>query len=467
MGLLTNEDAAVEIEVNLGVRTVMRGRPSAINAFLAGRSVSSRRLFAAAIACTSLGAGCGGNLRGVPEDGGTSGSDAYATDAGADADASAPSNDAGLDATPDGTLLDGNVLDDASTSADAADSSAASEDASSDAASDVTTDAASDATTDAGDDASTVILATDVTSAALAIDDTNVYFTTADGAGVSGVPKTGGPMFVVAQPAAGVSGGQIHLYLEGALLYWDPASSAPGNPSTLLSVPAAARNVPATVLGSFGVDAEDFAVSGGTAYAGSAVQDVTTLSTIPDAGPYTWLFSANEMELWLSFQLDAENGTFDGLEPGSGQVDRILLDGGAMTSISIEANANVMAIHVDAMYSIAFPACNPPFPDGGCISTMYTSALDGSNTTLVASGPWPFPSGDGAEDSIGAITATYAFLHVEGGIVRVTLATGENHVVYSYLGSDPTAIGAPGSVAADDDFLYVVDPSVGLVRVAN
>jgi hypothetical protein len=102
-----------------------------------------------------------------------------------------------------------------------------------------------------------------------------------------------------------------------------------------------------------------------------------------------------------------------------------------------------------------------------CIPALYASALDGSNASLVASGPWPFESSYDAEDCIGAITAKYVFLHVWGGIVRVTLATGESHLVYSYLGSDPTLVLSPGSIAADDDFLYVVDPTAGLVRLSN
>jgi hypothetical protein len=71
------------------------------------------------------------------------------TDDGADANAAAPSDDAGFDASPDGTLLDGTVLDDASTSPDAGDSSAISQEASIDAASDASAYAASDANTDA------------------------------------------------------------------------------------------------------------------------------------------------------------------------------------------------------------------------------------------------------------------------------------------------------------------------------
>jgi hypothetical protein len=59
------------------------------------------------------------------------------------------------------------------------------------------------------------------------------------------------------------------------------------------------------------------------------------------------------------------------------------------------------------------------------------------------------------------------FLLVEGAIVRVTLATGENLVVYSYVGSAATTFPPPGSIAADDDSLYLVDPAVGLVRLSN
>jgi hypothetical protein len=70
-------------------------------------------------------------------------------DAGADANASLPSNDAGLDSTQDGTLLDGNVLNDASTPADATDALPAPDDASSDASSDTGSDASGDATSDA------------------------------------------------------------------------------------------------------------------------------------------------------------------------------------------------------------------------------------------------------------------------------------------------------------------------------
>ena len=291
------------------------------------------------------------------------------------------------------------------------------------------------------------------------LDDTNVYFTTADGAGVSGVPKTGGPTFVVAQPASGISGGQIDLYLESAILYWDPGY---GNGSSLLSVPTAARNAPATIVGTFGIQVNNFAVSGSTAYGEYALEGITALPTTPDAGSYSSFFNTTEIGVFISFQLDAENGTLDDLEMGNGQIDQIPLDGGAMTSIAIEANADVIAIQGDTMYSVAWPPCN-----GACVSTLYTSALDGSNATLVASGAWPFATNSDAQDCIGAITAKYVFLHVEGGIVRVALATGENHVVYSYVGADPTVAAAPGSIAADDDFLYVVDPTAGLVRLAN
>jgi hypothetical protein len=169
---------------------------------------------------------------------------------------------------------------------------------------------------------------------------------------------------------------------------------------------------------------------------------------------------------WVSIQLDAENGTLDGLEQGAGQIDRILLDGGVGASITVPANAAVMAIHGDTMYVVVVPTCNFD-TDGGCMSSLYTYALDGSNGAIVASGPWPFLSNYDAEESIGAITAKYVFLHVRNGIVRVTLATGESHVVYSYLGSDPTSLESPGSIAADDDFLYVADPTAGLVRVAD
>ena len=63
-----------------------------------------------------------------------------------------------------------------------------------------------------------VTLVPGVTGAALAIDDTNVYFTTDDGAGVSGVPKLGGPAFVVAIPGSAY-GGRVLLYLADGVLY--------------------------------------------------------------------------------------------------------------------------------------------------------------------------------------------------------------------------------------------------------
>src|ERR1700689_5555777 len=113
-----NDDEAVENEVNLGDGNVMRRHLNPISASLAHASPSSRRLLSIAAALASLGVGCG-DLRGAPEDGGIAGSDAATTDAGPDVNAPPGSDDAG----PDATLLDGNAPDDASTRADAADSS--------------------------------------------------------------------------------------------------------------------------------------------------------------------------------------------------------------------------------------------------------------------------------------------------------------------------------------------------------
>ncbi|HEY2516996.1 MAG TPA: hypothetical protein VGI39_39260, partial [Polyangiaceae bacterium] len=337
-----------------------------------------------------------------------------------------------------------------------------------DAAPDVITDAGSDATAEAapdagaGADAATVVLAADVTDGVLALDDTNVYFTTSNGAGVSGVPKTGGPTFVVAQPTGGLQGGigALHLHLESGILYWDAES-------TLVSVPAAARNVPATIIGDFGLVAFDFAVVGSTAYGASDFQDVTTLPTTPDAGTHQWLFSNNDTGLWFSFQLDAENGTLDGLESGNGKIDRIPLDGGVPTSLNVDPHAVAMAIQEHTMYLLAVPACNDYGADSGCISTLYSSLPDGTNPSIVVSELWPFTTNVRGIECIGAITAKYAFLFIEGGILRVTLATGENHVVYSYPATANPAFEQRGYIAADDDFLYVVDSTAGLVRIAH
>jgi hypothetical protein len=371
----------------------------------------------------------------------------------------------------DGTLPDGNLIGDASAALDADDSSIITGDAGTDsgldAAPDVITDAGSDATADAAPDASldadasVMTLAADVTDGVLALDDANVYFTTDGGAGVKGMPKTGGPTFVVAQPVSGVQGlqgdpGAFHLYLEGGTLYWNPGRK-------LLSAPVASRNVPATIVGDFGFELFDFAVTGGMAYGASSFQDVAAISTTPDAGTLQRLFDTNATGGWLAFQLDAENSLLDGLGNG---IDRIQFDGGVATSLSVDPGTVAMVIQGQTMFRLVLPACNDFGADGGCISTLYTSLPDGTNKTAIATGLWPFTNNQQGVEGIGAVTSKYAFLFVGGGIVRVALATGESHFVYSYLGS-PEPIGRRGYIAADDDFLYVVDPTAGLVRITN
>lgn len=219
-----------------------------------------------------------------------------------------------------------------------------------------------------------------------------------------------------------------------------------------------------TDLGTFGLPVYDFAVQGDMAYGTDSFRNVNALTTLPDAGTYTRLYGDDFMGVWLSFQLDANNGVLDGLEGGNGVIDRVALDGGVQPSVTIDADALMMAVRDDTLYWVDVPSCvTHSTPD--CQTSLHTSALDGSNPTLVASGAWPIPNNAGY---FGAITSSYVFLLVEGGVLRVTLATGESHMVYLAPEGDAGPSVAPqGSIAADEQSLYVTDPIAGLSRIAN
>jgi hypothetical protein len=415
----------------------------------------------------------------TPDDGGDAAPDGSPPDASPDA-ALTDASDGSVDDANDGDATRG---DDASPDA-STDAPSATPDGSADAEPDAEPDAPADAPVDAPVDAPLtplpLLLASDPTGVfSLDQDATNIYFTTGAG-GVNGVPKAGGSTFVVATPSGIDTKGVVHL--TDGTLYWDPqglVTSTNEYDQFLRAIPVTARSAPSALLGSFtrGPNDEvvDFVLSGTTAYSVDSCVSLQALPLVTDGGSpsatpfYTGTCAQPEGE-WISPQLDTANGTIDVLDDTTNQIRRIsLANGTALAAIPVPPHTTAITIQGSSLYWITFGQCDdtnaPDAGDGGdagCVlSTLSSSALDGSSVKVVASGAWPVAVPDvfGATSvRLGPITSTYAFLVQGFSVLRITLASGEASVVYSAI--DPALTLGITAFAADDTYFYVADESV-------